>query len=266
MLNTILKGAAFAAGFTLSEQTKKAAILELITELRPRNCGKKLIRIGGEGDGGYLLPNDLEGIQYCFSPGVGSTAGFENDLANSGMKCFLADASVNLPPVIRPEFTFDRKFIRGSQSENSWTLEFWIQKYIDDGTRDLLLQMDIEGGEYEVILSTPPDVLSRFRIMVIEFHDLHRLFHPSVFKFYKMCFEKILKDFYVVHIHPNNCCGSLRRGEIEIPRISEFSFYNKKRVDGTTYQCEFPHPLDRDNNQAKRALPLPDCWFRQLEG
>src|SRR5262249_37519952 len=118
MLNSILKGAAFAAGYTLSEQTEGKEILNLLTDLRPRNCGKKLIRIGGAGDGGYLLPDDLGGIQYCFSPGVGATADFENDLANSGIKCFLADPSVNSPPVVRPEFTFDRKFIRASQTEN----------------------------------------------------------------------------------------------------------------------------------------------------
>ena len=26
--------------------------------------------IGGAGDGGYLVPDDLDGIEYCFSPGV----------------------------------------------------------------------------------------------------------------------------------------------------------------------------------------------------
>jgi len=262
MLNTILKGAAFAAGFTLSEQTESTAILELLTALRPRNCGKNLIRIGGDGDGGYLVPDDLEGIKYCFSPGVGATATFENDLANLGMRCFLADHSVDSPSIARPEFTFDRKFISGGQTEDSWTLGSWVHKYLNDDSGDLLLQMDIEGSEYEVLLSTPPDVLSRFRIMVIEFHDLHRLFHPSVFKFYKICFEKILKHFYVVHIHPNNCCGSVRKGEIEVPRISEFSFYNRMRVDRTTYQRGFPHPLDRDNVRANKPLPLASCWFR----
>jgi len=262
MLNTILKTVAFAAGFTLSEQTARAAILELLAELRPRNCGKDLIRIGGEGDGGYLLPDDLEGIKYCFSPGVGASASFENHLANLGVRCFLADHSVNSPPIARPEFTFDRKFIGSNQTEDSLTLESWIGMYLKNDPGDLLLQMDIEGNEYEVLLSTPPQVLSRFRIMIIEFHDLHKLFHPLVFRFYRTCFEKILKQFYVVHIHPNNCCGSLRKGEIEIPRVSEFSFYSKGRVNHTTYQREFHHPLDRNNDQANKSLLLPSCWYR----
>ena len=30
----------------------------------------ELVRLGGNNDGGYLLPNDLEGITACFSPGV----------------------------------------------------------------------------------------------------------------------------------------------------------------------------------------------------
>ena len=29
-----------------------------------------LVRIGGEGDGGYLLPDIMNKVRYCFSPGV----------------------------------------------------------------------------------------------------------------------------------------------------------------------------------------------------
>jgi hypothetical protein len=31
---------------------------------------KELIRIGGDADGGYLVPNDLEDLSGCFSPGL----------------------------------------------------------------------------------------------------------------------------------------------------------------------------------------------------
>ena len=37
----------------------------------------KLIRLGGRGDGAYLLPDDLQDIQACFSPGVSDSKLFE---------------------------------------------------------------------------------------------------------------------------------------------------------------------------------------------
>jgi len=45
--------------------------------LRPYTTDKELIRLGAEKDGGYLIPNDLAGIEACFSPGVGNEFNFE---------------------------------------------------------------------------------------------------------------------------------------------------------------------------------------------
>jgi Methyltransferase FkbM domain len=38
--------------------------------------------------------------------------------------------------------------------------------------------MDIEGAEFRVLQSASSSLLSRFRIMVIEFHDLSSLVTP----------------------------------------------------------------------------------------
>src|SRR5690349_14561084 len=107
-----LRRAAMSRGYTLSApKVADADVLQLIRSLRPRHCGSPLIRIGGAADGAYLLPDDLSGIEYCFSPGVSDSAAFENELASRKIRSFLADYSVAKPPIMRPEFTFDRKFI-----------------------------------------------------------------------------------------------------------------------------------------------------------
>ena len=72
----------------MTRQTDAADVLRLIERLQPQNCGKEMIRIGGDFDGGYLVPNDLEGIQYCFSPGVSNKSSFEDHLADLGI-CWL---------------------------------------------------------------------------------------------------------------------------------------------------------------------------------
>src|SRR5712692_9308133 len=165
MLKSLIKNVAFSAGVTLTRQIKGADVLDLIAKLRPQDCGRDLIRIGGDADGGYLIPDDLKGIEYCFSPGVGASVSFESHLATLNIKSFLADYSVDSPPFHRPEFTFDRKSVSANESQTSFTLTSWKDKYLRDYTGELLLQMDVEGSEYEVLINTSNDVLRTFRIM-----------------------------------------------------------------------------------------------------
>jgi hypothetical protein len=216
--------------------------------------------VGGSGDGGYLIPDDLAGIEYCFSPGVSTVSGFENQLADLHIKSFLADYSVDGPSITRPEFTFDKNFLGSSDRDEFITLNTWKTKYLNGYTSDLLLQMDIEGYEYEVILSTPDNLLDQFRIVIIEFHNLDHLFDASVFDLLASCFDKLLKSFHVVHIHPNNCSGVIKNGDIEIPQIMEFTFLNKRRARSVRDAVAFPHILDSDNVEG-RAVPLPRCWY-----
>jgi hypothetical protein len=125
---------------------------------------------------------------------------------------------------------------------------------------DLLLQMDIEGGEYDTLMNAPTSLLAQFRIMVVEFHYLHELFNQRHFDFASRLFRKISQTHSVVHIHPNNCCGSVRADGLEIPRIAEFTFHRNDRIKEKAYRRTFPHPLDR-NNTRKATLALPPCWY-----
>lgn len=254
------RSALFGLGYHVSQQTEPAALADLLRRLGPRDCGIDLVRIGGDGDGGYLVPDDLEGIEYCFSPGVNTCAEFETQLADRGIKSFLADYSVGAPPVQRPEFTFDPMFLGSFDHENWFTLATWKNKYLKDYRGDLILQMDIEGYEIETILSTPTELLQQFRIAIIEFHGLDRLFDSFVFGRFLSCFNKLLDVFHVVHIHPNNSGELIVRGEIEIPEMMEFTFLNRSRVTGTSPASQFPHRLDRDNSLTARPLVLADCW------
>jgi hypothetical protein len=259
-LNRLIREAAFSLGYNLTPKIADADVLKLISNLRPRHCGHPLIRIGAERDGGYLIPDDLQGIEYCFSPGVSALSAFENQLADRGIRSFLADHSVAGPPHPRCEFVFDRKHIGANDSDIHMTLATWKERYLSGYRADLLLQMDIEGAEYETILGTPDEVLRQFRILVIEMHWLERLFDPFAFRIMNACFEKLLARFYVVHLHPNNCGGCVREDGIEVPHVMEMTFYNRDRAAPGDYCTQFPHPHDADNCPGLPTLPLPTCW------
>lgn len=254
-----------ALGLNLAKPVDAGNVRGLIRKLRPLDCGKELIRIGGHGDGGYLLPDDLAGIEYCFSPGVSTRSHFEDHLANLGIRSFMADYSVDAPSISRPEFVFDKKFLGASDRGEFFTLATWKNKYLKEYSGDLILQMDIEGFEYEVILNAPDELLKQFRILVIEFHFLDKLFDKFSFGMISSCMEKLLQNFYVVHIHPNNCSGTIGRAGVEVPRIIECTFLNKSRVSSTRPQRIFPHSLDADCVPERPSLPLPKCWYAEGE-
>jgi hypothetical protein len=87
--------AAAARGLTLVPTDPPLDVIETLSALWPVDTGHKLIRVGGELDGGYLVPDDLDGIVACFSPGVGGSASFEADLRKrSNIPIHLCDRDV----------------------------------------------------------------------------------------------------------------------------------------------------------------------------
>jgi hypothetical protein len=159
---------------------------EVLGFLKPRPCPYGLVRIGGSGDGAYLLPNDLGGIKACFSPGVCNYKHFEDELAllygvHSHMCDYSSDIAAFETPMIEGMQTFEKKWLDLAGAEHSISLEGWIKRrQPEDG--DLLLQMDIEGAEYRNICSTPVASLSRFRIIVMELHGLNVIQSSSTIK------------------------------------------------------------------------------------
>jgi hypothetical protein len=248
-------------GWHSAPRTAAASLRGLLQQLRPLDCGVELIRVGPERDGGYLVPDDLTGIHHLFSPGVSNESGFEAALADRGVQVFLADYSVDGPALRHPRFVFDKRFVGCFTDERYITLDDWhAAKLGADSDSELLLQMDIEGAEYETLLAASPRLLGRFRIMVIEFHWLPQLWNEPFFALASRVFAKLLATHAVVHIHPNNCCGSVKSSGLEIPRIAEFTLLRRDRLRSTAYRTIFPHPLDRPN-VAKKPLDLAACWY-----
>ena len=246
------------------ELTEKGELKLLLNKMRPVSCDKELIRLGSKRDGGYLIPNDLAGIEACFSPGVGCSSDFERDCADRGMRVFLADGFVEKPRLDHELFHFTRKYLGILTNDNCMTIDDWVSSSLPDSQGDLLLQMDIEGFEYEVLLGMSDKLLKRFRIIAIEFHDLNGLWNNLFFKLVSRMFEKLLQTHTCLHNHPNNYADSVKMEEIEIPMVTELTFLRNDRIKHSSFAETFPHPLDKDNTKARPSLPLPECWYKVL--
>lgn len=257
------KNSLFEQGIYIQKMTEQDKLQQLVKSLHPVKTRFELQRYGGAFDGGYLLPDDFEGISTCFSPGVDINASFELDIQNrKGIESHLADYSVDGPPMRLTPKSFLKKYIGVFDNDVYTTLDTWVRG--TDGFKsgeDMLLQMDIEGGEYLSLLGVSEQVLRRFRIMVIEIHDVENWGDPGFFQMVNTFFEKINRHFWVIHNHPNNCCGLVNLGGFTAPRVFELTFLRKDRASPLGYCSQFPHPLDRGNLSQKPDLVMPRHWF-----
>lgn len=252
-------------GAKISKNTPKDNVRQLIKNLHPVKTQFDLIRIGPNRDGGYLVPNDMEGIVACFSPGVGPISEFEKEcIEKFGLKVFMADRSVDGPELDAPKstYSFIKKFIGCVDNEEFITMDRWVDSSLEDKSSDLILQMDIEGWEYYSLLNMSTNLINRFRIMIIEFHFLEKLWEKTDFELFSTVFNKVLETHFCVHIHPNNYAGVINKYDIQIPKLAEFTFLRKDRGVIEEYQRSFPHKLDFSNVETVVDLTLSENWYR----
>ena len=99
MSNSFFRQLFSPLGVFPEKTTKSNELSQLVQSLRIRPSGHDLIRVGPSGDGGYLLPDDLDGLKYCLSPGVAACSDFEEDIASRGMQVFWLINPLKVPPL-----------------------------------------------------------------------------------------------------------------------------------------------------------------------
>jgi len=253
----------------LSKMDLKSSIKLMIPQPSPF----ELIRIGGTGDGSYLVPNDLDGIDACFSPGVNNFKNFEDELTNQfGIKCHMCDFSSEpdkfRTPLIDGMQTFKKKWLDIDGSVDSISLREWVNEHSLVANKDLILQIDIEGAEYRNLLAADSFTLKRFRIIVIELHGLNAFKNPELFsKEIGALLTKLDKTHVSIHAHPNNCCGESLEPEtgLNIPNVIEVTYLRRDRFIGSGTKCiqpQLPHPLDVSRNVSEKPpIHLNEKWL-----
>ena len=227
----------------------------ILQSFNPSDYGTTLVRVGDDGDGGYLVPNDFHGITACFSPGSNQLNTFEDFLEeNYNIKSYICDSIDQKPKKLSELQTFTDAWLGPATEGKYLSLTDWVSNSNLKEYGDLILQIDIEGAEYLVLMATPISMLSKFRIIIIEFHSLESLKNRYAFELiYKPLFEKLNQSFDVVHSHPNNCCGTWSYGDMEFPQLLEITYHRKDRRIHESIKVETPHAMDskcvKDNEE-----------------
>jgi hypothetical protein len=249
----------------IRRSSKREDVRKSLQRMRPVISPYPLMRVGSDNDGGYLIPNDLSGLDVCFSPGVADVCDFERELAKRGFRTYMADFSVGGPPEANSMFEFDKLFI-GSESDGKKyiTLDDWIRsKAITRPFSEAILQMDIEGAEYGALRGVSCESLRLFRVIVLELHDLDLLLRDehslTLFNYF---LDKILADFEIVHFHANNFARLHKFKGLVFPEVVEISLLRKDRFTGKERAgfATLPHPLDAPNDASRPEITLKSVW------
>ena len=246
-------------GVALSTKQNVATVTDLLSMVWPSKTAIPLIRIGSESqaDGGYLVPDDLEGIDRIYSPGVAQTMEFEKHFLAKGIPCELIDGSVDGAPESHAHARFQKLWLAADTGPGRISLDDWVNESSSQND-ELALQIDIEGAEYECLLATSDQTLARFRFIVLELHDLRSAFTRSGLILLKSLLRKLKATHEIVHLHPNNCCGGVFEGDVVWPEVLELTLIRKDRVTKILGPAELPHHLDRDNtSNPPLVLKLP---------
>ena len=257
MFRFLFKRSLYHQEYSISRE-KISTFFSLITH---NFIGVNLIRVGENNDGGYLLPSDFTNIEFCFSPGVENTTSFESELIQRGIHCYLADYSVEKSPITSDKVSFIKKYIGVIDNDTNITMDSWMNKNCLGSSGMGILQMDIEGSEYEAILSMSVENLLKFKYLLIEFHDLNALKSQLGFNTIFSTFSKILTYFNIVHIHPNNCFPLIAAHDFQIVPVMEFTFMNKSFSVNEQVKLTFPHKFDFKSKTENEDVLLPACWY-----
>ncbi len=239
---------------------RKKKILEIINLLRPEDLGYKYQRIGGKTDGSYVVPEIIKEMNYCFSAGYGGDCSFEKELEKYYIKSFLADYSFDAPKELK-NFEYTKKFIKSFSDQKSIDINSWIEKKTLDDQKKMILQIDIEGSEYEVIHAISEKNLKRFDILIIEMHNLFMLNNQIFHKYFLSCIEKIRTFFDVFYLQPNNCCGTSNFNGVVFPNVLEITFLNKSKVKYKENFKDENKNLFVKNIKNKKEIILPNYWY-----
>jgi hypothetical protein len=236
-------------------------VFDALRLLMPRDvpaCAK--IRIGGPGDGGYVLLDRLDSHQIVMSFGVGPTVTFDAELAARGHVILLFDHTVDGLPQDHPNMRWFRQGVCGTsdRAADLATLAEHMALLPPDAT-DPILKIDVEGAEWTALGEADPADLRRFAQITMELHDLLRLNEPAFRARALRMLARLDQDFAVVHVHANNWSETGEIGGLRMADALELTWARRDLFPTIPSRTVYPTALDTPNCDFRPDIPL-DFW------
>jgi hypothetical protein len=224
--------------------------------------GSRKVRFGADGDGGYVMLDDLGPARHAVSLGVGPEVSWDADMAARGLRVFQYDDSVERSPQQHPSFMFHRMRVAGTKAgSNDATLSEILSRPELATDKDIIVKMDIEGSEWDVLAHTGSAELARIRQLVIEFHELRKFGESSWRDVAHAALKNLDATHVCIHVHGNNWVPFTVIGGIPFPDGFEATFVRRRdHASAVPSTAMFPTALDRPNNPK-----MPDLYIGQWD-
>jgi hypothetical protein len=231
------------------------AALSLLT---PFDINKAKIRLGPETDGGYVFVDDITPDQTLISYGIATECRLELEFAKRGHVVFMFDHTISGVDTEHPAMHFFREGVAGHSDESRllYSIADHLVRHKIEGER-LILKMDVEGAEFDALISTPDHVIGRFEQLIVEVHGLDLLVHKEWRERFCGLFRRLNRHFTLFHVHANNFDGPDAFdvvGGLPVPRILELSYVRTASVNRHPSQTLYPTSLDFPNTPQKDKL------------
>ena len=222
----------------------------LIKYLTVYNFNNK-IRLGEKGDGGYVIGDILNNYDCYISAGVSNEESFSRDFINkynmNNTNSYAFDGTIKKYPYqYTNNITFIRKNIGAEKNLKIANLSYFIEKY-----NNIFLKMDIEGGEYNWLLSLKNEDLNKFKQIAIEFHGINDDSWGCNYSNKLECLKKLADTHYLIHIHGNNYSSNTNGipDVVELTYIRKDYFSEEPNLNKTQFPIEgLDFPNNKNNN------------------
>jgi len=225
------------------------ALYELVSVLHPDLLvDVSLKRLGSKNDGGYVFCDLNREYSKLISFGVGDNTDFESELSPLVDFIDLYDFTIDQLPREVLKGTFHKKGLAPIATDGFLTISDAADDVLDDN--DLLLKIDIEGGEWDSIDATDERLLRNFSQIFLELHDLHLVHKKEQLEKYIRVLNKLRKNHFLVSVHANNWSPySVIRG-VPLPDTIEITLLRKD-----LYAGKLDSRISQDNSHLARNNP-----------
>jgi hypothetical protein len=209
----------------------------------------EFIRIGREGDGGYVMVDDFIGVGHGVSIGIGTELSWDLSMADRGIKMLLVDHTIPELAATHPNFKFERVGLGtlDSDAPDLAPLSKIIELAGLDTSEKAILKIDVEGHEWEALIETDSAEFKKFSQIVIELHGLADYSDHDAHLRRLYVLRNLAATHQVVHLHANNWGGYKIVGGKPVPDVVECTWV---RRDLFTFS-EF----DRNSLQVHKDVP-----------
>jgi hypothetical protein len=223
-------------------------IIEALSLVTPYDIDKPKVRIGPNGDGGYVFADDISSDQAVISYGISTEYRFDAEMARRGHKVYMFDHTIECVNISNDNMTFFKEGVAGvtKKSANLFSIEDHLAKYDIQG-HQLILKMDVEGAEWDAINNTPDSVLDRFEQMTFEIHGFVHLGEDEFREKFVRMFRKINRLFTLFHVHANNHNGANGFdivGGVPVSSLMEFTYIKTSSVRRSQSRTLYPTAYD----------------------